>query len=104
MAKTVAEKKTRDAIIRRIGKAEVWATIQKTNTLLIRASCGGVLFKDNEWIDLLKEHYAKASLQEFEKLIQEVDEHLVFQVSGPNAKKGKPCYKRWLKKEAKDVN
>ena len=75
-----------------------------TNVYRQWVSCGGVVFKYNSWVDLLKDHYAKASLQEFEKLIEEIDQHLVNGVSGPHAKKGRPCYKRWLKQEAKNVN
>ena len=104
-------KRSRDAIVRHITQnAQSWAKLQKEHTILKRENCGGVLYKENSWLDELKPEYATAPLSDFSALIQAIDMNLKNAVSGPNsysvmnASRGKTIYRQWVNAEAKKVN
>ena len=80
-------KRSRDAIVRHITQnAQSWAKLQKEHTILKRENCGGVLYKENSWLDELKPEYETAPLSDFSALIQAIDINLENATKGPNSR------------------
>ena len=82
--------------------AELFKILKAENVLIRQEANGQYRYQRNKVVlDICKEDMKNKKLGEYQQVVADVDEHMLFAFSGKAKTKGKTHYKEWVKTQAK---